>query len=398
MLLSLSILLLFGFFLGALFRKLKMPGLVGMLLSGIMLGPYGLNILEESLLSFSADFRQVALLIILARAGLSLQLKDLKKVGRSAVLMSFLPACFEMLGTILLAPLLFDIPLLDAALLAAVIASASPAVIVPRMLHLMENGYGTKKSIPQLILAGDSIDDVFNIVVFTALLSLSGKGEISVSSFFTLPVSVLSGVLVGVVSGYLLSFLFEKVHFRASLKLLILLSISIFLSALEGKLENIFSFSGLLAVMAMGAVIVRKSPTSAEKISNKLSKLWIGAEILLFSLVGASVNLSTVSFSGPRTILLLLLILLMRAVGIYCCLLKTSLNKKERLFCMLSGIPKATVQAAIGGIPLSLGLPFGELILSIAVISILFTAPTGAFLLDISYKRLLGEKTKGENK
>ena len=390
-----ALILLCGLILGSVFQKLKIPSLIGMLIVGIVLGPYVLNLLDESILNISADLRQAALIIILTRAGLSLDLDDLKKIGRPAVLMSFIPACFEMAGTILIAPKLLNIPILDAAILAAVVASASPAVIVPRMLKLMKTGYGTNKNIPQLILAGDSVDDVFNIVVFTSLIGLTGGEKISAVKFAQIPVSILLGIIAGVAVGFLLTVLFDKIHIRDSVKVLLLLSIAFLLMTLEHYTEGVFPFSGLISVMAAGVIILRKSPAVAERISVKYSKLWVGAEILLFVLVGASVNITYVSSAGLKSIFLLVAVLIIRAVGILLCLIKTNLNKKERLFCTFTGIPKATVQAAIGAIPLSMGLPNGEIILAVAVLSILFTAPLGAFVIDMTYKRLLGHEERG---
>ena len=389
MLTSLALIFLCGLLLGSILKKMKLPGLIGMLISGIIIGPNGLNLLDGSLLSLSADLRQIALVIILTRAGLSLDLEDLKKIGRPAVFMSFIPACFEMLGTILIAPKLFNISLFEAALLGAVIASASPAVIVPRMLKLMETGYGTDKRIPQLILAGDSVDDIFNIVVFTSLLGLANGERLSLTRFSVVPLSVLSGIAVGIISGLLLSFLFKKINTKALSRVIIILSTAFLSVTLEDKIKTIVPFSGLLAIMTAGVVIFKKSPDAAKDISAKLSILWVGAEIFLFVLVGASVSIKYAASSGLRTILLLAAVLLIRAVGILLCLIKTPLNRKEKLFCTLTGIPKATVQAAIGGIPLAMGLTCGETVLSAAVIAILVTAPLGAFLLDISYRKLL---------
>lgn len=389
MLTSLALIFLCGLFLGSIFQKIRLPSLIGMLITGIILGPYILNLLDSSILTISADLRQLALIIILTRAGLSLDLEDLKKVGRPAILMSFIPACFEMLGTILIAPKLFDISLLDAAILAAVVASASPAVIVPRMIKLIETGYGTDKNIPQLILAGDSVDDMFNIVVFTSLIGLTNGEKISVMRFAEIPVSILIGILVGVAVGFLLSALFKKVHIRDSAKVIILLSIAFLLVALEEAIKNIFPFSGLLSVMAAGVIILKIIPIVANRISFKFSKLWVGAEILLFVLVGASVDIGYAVSAGLKTIVLLIAVLAIRAVGILICLIKTNLNWKERVFCTFTGVPKATVQAAIGGIPLAMGLPNGGIILAVAVFSILFTAPLGAFIIDTTYRRLL---------
>ena len=387
MLTSLALIFLCGLSLGAVFKKLRLPGLIGMLIGGILLGPHALNLLDGGVLGISADLRQLALIIILARAGLSLDLATLKKIGRPAVLMSFVPACFEMLATILLAPKLLGLNLLDSAILAAVVASASPAVIVPRMLKLMDTGYGTDKSIPQLILAGDSVDDVFNIVVFTSLVGFAGGDSISALRFAEVPVSILLGIAAGALVGFCLCLLFRRVNVRASVKVIILLSAGFLLVALEGRLT--IPFSGLIAVMAAGVVILKAAPVAAEEASSKLSKLWVGAEVLLFVLVGASMNINYAASAGLKTMLLLVGILAVRAVGILLCLVKTKLNRKERLFCTFTGVPKATVQAAIGGIPLALGLPNGEIILAVSVLTILITAPLGAFLIDSSYKKLL---------
>ena len=395
MLTSFALIFLCGIFLGGVCKKIKLPPLIGMLIAGILLGPYVFDLLDGGILAASDLLRKTALVIILARAGLSLDIEDLKRIGRSAVFMSFVPACFEMFGTILIAPKLLNIPILDAALLAAVIASASPAVIVPRMIKLKEEGYGTNKLIPQLILAGDSVDDIFNIVVFTSFLGLRSGEKVSVWQFGAVPVAILSGVAIGVAAGFLLSGFFKKINARNSVKVIVLLSIAFLLVGLEDKIESFIPFSGLLSVMAIGIVILKKVPKTAEKISKKLSKLWVCAEVLLFVLVGAGVSLKYAAVSGIRIILMIIAVLIMRGVGISLCLIKTPLNAKERLFCMLSGIPKATVQAAIGGIPLAMGLPCGEIILAAAVVAILFTAPLGAFLLDISYKKLL---TKGNDK
>ena len=391
MLTSLALIFLSGLLLGALFKKLGLPSLIGMLIAGILLGPSVLNLLDSTILSISADLRRLALIIILTRAGLVLDIDDLKRIGRPAVLMSFVPACFEMLGTILLAPFLLNISILEAALLAAVIASASPAVIVPRMIALIEKNYGTEKCIPQLILAGDSVDDVFNIVVFSALLGLTGGEALTASKLAVVPVSILFGIAAGVIAGLLLSAFFKRAHIRDSVKIIIILSLSFLMVALEDGIAQYLPFSGLLAIMVTGVVLLRKLPPAAKRISDKLSKLWVAAEPLLFVLVGASVSIEYAASAGLKTILILLFVLAVRGIGIMLCLIKTPLTMKERFFCVLTGIPKATVQAAIGGIPLALGLPCGEIVLAVAVVSILFTAPLGAFLLGSTYKRLLSK-------
>lgn len=393
MLTSFALIFLLGMLLGSLFTRLRLPSLIGMLLTGILLGPYVLNLLDPALLSISADLREVALITILIRAGLSLDLADLKKVGRPAILMSFIPAIFEMMGTVLVAIHLFYLPLIDAGILAAVVASASPAVIVPRMIQFIETGYGTDKKIPQLILASDSVDDMFNIVVFTSLLGLTHGETITVSHLTEVPLSIFTGVVFGVVVGTIMSWFFKQFHLRDSLKIIILLSVSFLLVAFEDLLVN-FPFSGLLAVMVIGVMILRNLPLAAARISSKFSKVWVAAEIVLFVLVGASVDLSYVSSAGFKTILLLVIAFGFRSVGILLCLIKTNLEWKERLFCCFTGIPKATVQAAIGGIPLAMGIATGNIILAIAVISIVFCAPVGAFLIDQTYSKLLNKENK----
>ena len=394
MLTSLALIFLCGMFLASIFKKLKLPGLIGMLIAGVLLGPHVLNLIDSTTLSISADLRQLALIIILCRAGLSLDIEDLKKIGRPAVLMSFIPACFEMAATIIIAPRLLNIPLLDAAILAAVVASASPAVIVPRMIKLIETGYGTDKNIPQMILTGDSVDDVFNIVVFTSLLGFAGGESIAVARFAEIPVSIIAGIGAGLLAGWLLSLFFKKFNMRDSAKVVILLSVSFLFVALEEAVKSALPFSGLISVMSAGVALLKFTPPLAKRISDKLAKLWVGAEVLLFALVGASMNISYAASAGFKTALMLLVILAVRAVGILICLIKTNLNKKERLFCTFTGIPKATVQAAIGGIPLAIGLPNGEIILAVAVLTILITAPLGALLIDSTYKRLLTNEVR----
>jgi NhaP-type Na+/H+ and K+/H+ antiporters len=379
MLTSLALIFICGLLLGSLFKKIGLPPLIGMLITGILLRPF----IDVSILNISADLREIALIIILTRAGLSLDVDDLKQIGRPAVMMSFIPACCEMIGTVLISYHLLKLPLIDCAILAAVVASASPAVIVPRMLRLMDEGYGTDKNIPQLILAGDSVDDVFNIVVFTSLLGLTGGESISVMKFVGIPISIVVCILIGVICGLLLSFMFRKIHMRDSVKVILIISIAFLLANLD---------SGLVSVMAAGVVILRKIPDTAKRISAKFSKLWVAAEVILFVLVGASVNISYAADAGFKTIIMLITVLIFRAGGILLCLIKTNLTWKERLFCTFTGIPKATVQAAIGAIPLSMGLPNGEIILAVAVLSILFTAPFGAFVIDFTYKRLLNHK------
>lgn len=392
MLTSLALIFLLGIILGSVFQKLRLPSLLGMLITGILLGPYALNLIDGSILGISADLRQIALIIILARAGLSLDLNDLKRVGRPAVLMCFVPASFEIAGMMLLAPALLGISILDAAIMGSVIAAVSPAVVVPRMLKLMEEGYGREKSIPQLIMAGASVDDVFVIVLFTSFTSLSSGTKISWVQFAQIPVSILFGAALGFAIGFLLTLFFRKLHMRDSVKLLIILSISFLLVSLEKVIGKTIPFSGLLAIMAMGIAVLKFYPVLAKRISPKFSKLWVAAEVLLFVLVGATVDISYAVSAGFVAVILILLVLLFRMAGVFVCLLKTSLAWKERLFCMIAYMPKATVQAAIGGLPLAMGLPCGPIVLTVAVISILITAPLGALGVDLTYRKLLSMK------
>lgn len=389
MLTSLAFIFLTGMLSGALLNKIRLPGLLGYLISGILLGPYCFNVLDNSILSISADLRRLALIIILTRAGLALDLDDLKRVGRPAILMCFVPACFEIIGMITLAPMLLNISMLDAAIMGAVVAAVSPAVVVPKMLHLMENGYGTNMSIPQLIMAGASVDDVFVIVMFTAFTSLAKGETISALSFAQIPVSIVTGLIVGILSGILLSQFFKWVHIRDSVKVMILLSASFLLVAAEQALEGVIPFSGLLAVMAVGAAIQRQRPKVAMRLSGKFSKLWVAAEVLLFVLVGATVDINYALAAGGATVLLIFGAMIFRMTGVFICLLKTKLKIKERLFCMVAYTPKATVQAAIGSLPLAMGLSCGQIVLTVAVLAILITAPLGAFGIDLIYEKLL---------
>lgn len=389
MLISLALIFLCGMLLSALLQRFKLPGLLGMLITGIVLGPYALNLLDSSILGISADLRQIALIIILMRAGLNLDIKDLKKVGRPAILMCFVPACFEMAGMVLIAPKLLGISVLEAAIMGAVVGAVSPAVIVPKMLYLMESRYGTEQSIPQLIMAGASIDDVFVIVLFTAFTGLAQGDTVSPASFVQIPVSIVLGLLLGIGLGVGLSLLFKKVHMRDSTKVIILLSVSFLLVSLEAVLKGVVPLSGLLAVMGMGAALQRQRYEVAKRLSGKFSKLWIAAEVLLFVLVGATVDVRYALSSGLMAVIVVLCALIFRMLGVFCCLLKTKLLMKERLFCMIAYLPKATVQAAIGSIPLAMGLPCGKIVLTVAVLAILITAPLGAFGVDRSYKRLL---------
>ena len=392
MLFSLTLIFLSGIILGSIFNRLKLPQLLGMLLTGIILGPYLLNLLDPKILSISTDLRQIALIIILTRAGLNLDINDLKKVGRPAVLMCFVPATFEILGMIIFAPKFLGLGLLDSAILGTVIAAVSPAVVVPKMLKLMEDGYGTEEGIPQLIMAGASVDDVFVIVLFTSFIGLASNGTFSALNLIKIPTSIFFGISVGFLCAILLIYFFKKVHIRDSMKVIIILNISFLLVTFEHSLTGIIGFSGLLAIMSMGTGIQEKNSILAKRLSAKYSKLWIAAEVILFVLVGATVNIKYALGASIPAILLIMTVIAFRMAGVFLCLLGTSLSYKERLFCMIAYCPKATVQAAIGSIPLSMGLSSGNIILTVAVLSILITAPLGAFAIDFSYKKLLNRK------
>lgn len=389
MLISISFILLMGMILGFICKKLKLPSLLGMIITGVILGPHALNLIDASILNISADLRKIALIIILTRAGLTLNLNDLKKVGRSAVLMCFLPASFEIVGMIILAPRLFQLSILEAAITGAVVAAVSPAVIVPKMIKLMDEGYGTNKGIPQLILAGASVDDVYVIVLFTAFTGLAQGEQISVMQFVNIPVSICLGILVGILSGFILSKYFAKIHIRDTVKVMIILCISFILVTIEDNITSAITFSSLIAIMFMGIAVQKYREEVSLRLSLKFNKLWVCAEILLFVLVGATVDLHYVTTAAIPAILLILGVLCFRMLGVFLCCLHTELSRKERLFCMLAYMPKATVQAAIGGIPLSMGLACGNTVLTIAVMAILITAPLGAFLIDLTYKKLL---------
>ena len=389
MLTSIALILLLGLLLGWIFSKLKLPSLLGMIILGIILGPHALDLIDESILMISGELRQIALVIILTRAGLSLDLSDLKKVGRPAVLMCFVPACAEILGTVLFAPVLLKVSFLEAGIIGSVIAAVSPAVIVPRMIKMIDEGYGTNKSIPQLILAGASVDDVFVIVIFTALTTLASTGTISVGNFIQIPISIALGILLGFAVGAVLVLFLQRYHMRDSVKIMIILSISFLLLEVQNRLEGTIPVSGLLAIMSMGIIIKQKYDVLASRLAIKYNKLWLAAEIFLFVLVGAVVDLKYIVSAGVASILLIVGALLFRMLGVAFSLIKTDLLKKERLFCMLAYTPKATVQAAIGAIPLSMGLDCGNTVLTVAVLAILITAPFGAVCVDNLYKRLL---------
>ena len=395
MIVSLGILFLIGLLFAGIFEKMKLPRIVGMLAAGMICGPYVLNLLDGSLLSVSADLRKIALVVILLKAGLSLNLSDLRQVGRPAVLLSFVPACAEIAGYMLLAPMLFGIELNEALLMGSVLAAVSPAVVVPRMVHLMETGYGTKKSIPQMILAGASCDDIFVIVLFSAFLSMNKGGSFEVMQLLDIPVSIVLGLLMGALVGYGLWKYFETMYekgkpIRSSMKVIIILGVSFLLVGVENALEGIVAFSGLLGVTAMAVMLKRKSdPAVSTRLSQKFGKIWLCAEVVLFVLVGAAVDIRYMASAGIMAVILIFGALVFRTIGVWLCLLKTELNTKERVFCVMAYLPKATVQAAIGSVPLANGLACGDLILSVAVMAIVITAPIGAFLIDHFHPLLL---------
>ena len=389
MLLSISLILLVGMSVGWICKKMKLPSLLGMLVTGIVLGPYMLNLLDDSILGISAELRKIALIIILTRAGLGLDLSGLKKIGRPAVLMCFVPASLELLGILLIAPKLLGISMLEAAILGAVLAAVSPAVVVPRMVKLMEEGYGVREGIPQLILAGASVDDVYVIVLFSTFLGMIQGESASIIHFINIPISIFLGVGIGFLIGVILAYYFKKVHIRDTSKVLIILSISLLLVVLEEHLTIPITFSALIAIMFIGIGLQKKREVVARRLSVKYGKLWVAAEVFLFVLVGATVNIGYLSKVGVNALVVIAVALIFRMFGVFLCLLGTSLDKKERLFAMMAYTPKATVQAAIGGIPLSLGLACGEIVLTVAVLAIVLTAPAGAFAMDLSYKKFL---------
>ncbi|WP_270444477.1 cation:proton antiporter [Blautia intestinalis] len=392
MLLSISLILILGMFMGWICQKIKLPALLGMLITGVILGPYGLNLLDGSILGISAELRKIALIIILTRAGLGLDLFGLKKIGRPAVLMCFVPASFELLGMILLAPKLMGASVLESAVMGAVLAAVSPAVVVPRMVKLMDEGYGVKEGIPQLILAGASVDDVYVIVLFSTFVGMMQGEGASILKFVNIPVSIFWGIAIGLLLGVLLAYFFKKVHIRDTSKVLIILSISFLLVVIEDKLTTAITFSSLIAVMFIGIGLQKKREAVAERLSVKYGKLWVAAEVFLFVLVGATVNIEYLGKVGAKAFVVIIGALIFRMFGVFVCLLGTGLKRKERLFAMVAYTPKATVQAAIGGIPLALGFACGDTVLTMAVLAIVLTAPLGAFAIDLSYKKLLNKQ------
>ena len=395
MLTSLALIFLVGLSAAAICGYLHLPRIIGMLFTGIILGPHVLGLLDDKILSISSELRQIALIIILLKAGLSLNLADLKKVGRPAVMMAFVPASFEICGYLLCAPMILGITRIESAVMGAVLAAVSPAVVVPRMVQLMENGYGTEKSIPQMILAGASCDDIFVIVLFSTFAGTAQGGTADFTQFLNIPVSIVLGILLGAAVGYLLSLFFEtayaKEHYvRNSMKVIVVLGLSFLLMAVETWAKPYVSVSGLLAVVSMACVLKMKCPKSVSgRLSEKFGKLWIAAEVVLFVMVGAAVDIRYTATAGGAAVVMILLALIFRAAGVCVCMAGTALNKKERLFTVIAYLPKATVQAAIGSVPMAMGLSCGQIVLSVAVLAILITAPLGAIGMDVTYRRLL---------
>ena len=395
MLTSLSFVFLLGLAMAALCQKFKIPRIIGMLVTGILLGPCVLNWLSESILGISSELRQMALIIILLKAGLSLNLADLKKVGRPALMMSCVPASFEILAFVIFAPAILHISRVEAAVMGAVLGAVSPAVVIPRMVQLMETKYGTDQRIPQMIMAGASCDDIFVIVLFSTFTNMAQGGSAHAADFINIPVSIFSGIAMGVVAGFGLSLFFETAYakeqyVRNSMKVILILGMSFFLMSVETWLKGKISVSGLLAVVSMAAVIrIKCIPKVSKRLSEKFGKLWIAAEVILFVLVGAAVDIRYTMQAGIAAVLMIFVGLMFRAVGVSLCMLGTKLNKKERLFCVIAYLPKATVQAAIGSVPLAMGLPCGQIVLSVAVLAILITAPLGAAGMDLTYDKLL---------
>lgn len=389
MLISIALIFLVGLFLGAVFERFRLPKFIGMILAGVVLGPYVLNLIDNSILDNSSDIRQIALVIILTRAGLSLNIKDLKKLGRPAVLMCFVPACFEIVGISILSPIFTNLTLVQSLIMGCVIAAVSPAVIIPRMIKLSSQGYGVQKSIPQLILAGASVDDVFVIVLFTSFTSLELSGKFSVLSLVKVPVSIILGIVLGIIIGYLLNIFFKKTALRNTIKVVILLSFSFVMLEIEEVLKNIVPVSSLIGIMVVGLFIYQKNNMLSKQLSEKYNKMWVVGEIMLFVLVGTLLDIRYLVHGGIGLVVIILGALVFRVLGVFICLLKTNLSMKERVFCMGAYAPKATVQAAMGAVPLSMGITGGNIILTISILSIIITAPMGAIFIDKTYKKLL---------
>lgn len=392
MLFSFALIFLGGIIIGNICQKLKIPALFGMIVLGIVIGPYGVKLLDTSILDISSILRKIALIIILSQAGLNLSLDSLKKVGRPAILMCFVPASFEIIGMIIFAPKIFGITILEAAILGTVIAAVSPAVVVPKMIKLMDEKYGTKEGIPEIIMAGASVDDIFVIVLFTSFTTLAKEGSFNVNSLLKIPTSIIFGIIFGCIIGYLIYKIFRIFNINKIYKLLIFMSISFILVTIEDNITGIIGFSGLLAIMSAGITLKKFDEFTAKELGSIYGNMWQAASILLFVLVGATVNINYALNSGLKSVILIFSVMIFRMLGVFISLLKTHLSNKEKLFCMLAYTPKATVQAAIGTIPLAMGLACGEVVLTVAVVAILVTAPFGAFMIDLTYKKLLDKE------
>lgn len=387
---NLAIIILLGLFTNTLFTKLKMPGLLGMLILGVLLGPYGFNLLQADIMNASADFRKIALIIILLRAGFGIRREDLNKVGTTALKMSCIPGFIEGFFIAFAATKFLEFSFIQGGLLGFIIAAVSPAVVVPQMLNFIEKGIGTNKGIPTLILAGSSIDDVFAITIFSTFLGFYSGSHVNIGvKILGIPISIILGIIAGAVIGFVMIWVFKKYHIRDTKKVLLILGAAIMLTALESLLKNKVEIAGLLGVMTIGFIIIEKMPKVGARLAMKLNKIWIFAEILLFVLVGAQVNVGVAIEAGGIGLIVIVIGLVGRSIGVIISVLGTDLNWKERFFCIISYIPKATVQAAMGAIPLSLGVASGDVILAIAVLSILITAPLGAIAINIAAPKLL---------
>jgi NhaP-type Na+/H+ or K+/H+ antiporter len=388
MLLSVALIFTIGLLLGELFGKIRLPKFLGMILTGIVLSSF----ISPEIYAISEDLRKIALIVILLRAGLNLDITDLKKIGLPAILMSFIPATLEIGAVVIFAPILFDVSYLEAAILGSVLAAVSPAVVVPRMIKLINERYGYKKRIPHLIMASASVDDIYVIVLFTSFISMYQSNSFTASSLILIPVAIIIGIVVGIIIGFLLSKLFHLLRVRDTIKVLIIIAVGIYIVVFEDAINTVVPFSALLSVMVLGITFLHQSEERALRLREKYDKVWVFAELVLFTLIGAEVDM-TVAFTVGLTALLLLLIeLVFRIFGVFLSTIKTDLTKKEKLFTGISYLPKATVQAAIGAIPYSLGIPSGELILAVAVLSIIVTAPIGALGIDLTYKKALKQE------
>ena len=388
---SLAIIVIFGLFADYLFRKLKLPGLVGMLFTGVLCGPYVFDIIQPELLHVSSDLRMTALIVILLRAGLEMRRDTLNRVGKPVLLLAVVPAVFEGVVITLLGPHFLHITYLESAILGAIIAAVSPAVVVPFMINFIDRKIGTKKGIPTLMLAGSSIDDVFVIVIFSMLLGIyTGTNANILLKLLEIPGSILFGIGVGAITGYILYHVFERYNFRATKMTIVIVAVSILLTWLEEELKTKIAVSALLGIMTVGFIILEKTEIRAHKISAKLAKVWIFAEILLFVLVGSQVNIKVALDAGLAGVSLIFIALVARSIGTYMSVAGSELNFKEKMFCVISYVPKATVQAAIGAVPLEAGVKNGDIILAVAVLSIILTAPLGAVGIMVTGERWLG--------